>query len=184
MLFIGSSAIGKNEFTATVVGMYSGMRLDEICNIQDKHVFDGCFHVDQGKTEAAARVIPVHPLIKPLLEPMRGTFGKGYLIDGIKGGGYDKKRSWNFQKKLGKLRKKIGIPEGVVFHTLRNTFVTRMENLGIPRNHISQLMGHEDSNMALDRYSAGLMIEPLVESINKLTYGEEVDSFIKKSLKN
>jgi integrase len=184
MLFIGSSAIGKNEFTATVVGMYSGMRLDEICNIQDKHVFDGCFHVDQGKTEAAARVIPVHPLIKPLLEPMSGTFGKGYLIDGIKGGGYDKKRSWNFQKKLGKLRKKIGIPEGVVFHTLRNTFVTRMENLGIPRNHISQLMGHEDSNMALDKYSAGLMIEPLVESINKLTYGEEVDSFIKKSLKN
>ena len=114
---------------------------------------------------------------------MSGTFGKGYLIDGIKGGGYDNKRSWNFQKKLGKLRKKIGIPKGVVFHTLRNTFATRMENLGIPRNHISQLMGHEDSNMALDRYSAGLMIEPLVESISKLTY-EEVDSFIKETLKN
>ena len=44
-------------------------------------------------------------------------------------------------------------------------------------------MGHEDSNMALDKYSAGLMIEPLVESISKLTY-EEVDSFIKETLKN
>ena len=43
-----------------------------------------------------------------------------------------------------------------------------MENLGIPRNHISQLMGHEDINMALDEYSAGLAIEPLVESINKI----------------
>ncbi len=89
----------------------------------------------------------------------------------------------NFQKKLGRLRKKIGIPEGVVFHTLRNTFATRMENLGIPRNHISQLMGHEDSNMALDVYSSGLVIEPLVESINKLTYGEEVDSFLKDTFK-
>ena len=59
-----------------------------------------------------------------------------------------------------------------------------MENLGIPRNHISQLMGNEDSNMALSVYSAGLAIERLVESINKLTYGEEVDSFINKSLKN
>ena len=59
-----------------------------------------------------------------------------------------------------------------------------MENLGIPRNHISQLMGHEDSNMALDKYSAELVIEPLVESIKKLTYGEEVDSFIKDTLKN
>ena len=44
-------------------------------------------------------------------------------------------------------------------------------------------MGHEDSNMALDVYSSGLAIEPLVESINKLTY-EEVDSFIKGTLEN
>ena len=43
-------------------------------------------------------------------------------------------------------------------------------------------MGHEDSNMALDEYSSGLAIEPLVESINKLTYGEEVDSFIEEAL--
>ena len=58
---------------------------------------------------------------------------------------------------------------------------TRMENLGIPRNHISQLMGHEDSNMALDIYSAGLAIEPLVKSMKKLTYGKEIDSFIKSN---
>ena len=89
-----------------------------------------------------------------------------------------------FSEETGRLRKKIGIPEGVVFHTLRNTFATRMENLGIPRNHTSQLMGHEDSNMALDVYSSGLAIERLVESIMKLTYGEEVDSYIKDTLKN
>ena len=43
-------------------------------------------------------------------------------------------------------------------------------------------MGHEDSTMALTVYSGGLRIEPLVESINKLTYGEELDSFIKEAL--
>ena len=43
-------------------------------------------------------------------------------------------------------------------------------------------MGHEDSNMSLDIYSAGLAIEPLVESINKLKYGKEIDSFIKNTL--
>ena len=59
-----------------------------------------------------------------------------------------------------------------------------MENLGIPANHISQLMGHKDNNMSLDVYSAVMKIEPLVESINKLTYGEEVDSFIKGTLEN
>ena len=54
-----------------------------------------------------------------------------------------------------------------------------MENLGTPINHISQLMGHEDGNMALDVYSGGLAIEPLRESINKLTYGSEIDDLIR-----
>ena len=44
-------------------------------------------------------------------------------------------------------------------------------------------MGHEDINMALDVYSSGLNIEPLTESINKLSYGDEVDTFIKDTLK-
>ena len=43
------------------------------------------------------------------------------------------------------------------------------------------IMGHKDNNMALDTYSAVLKIEPLVESINKLTYGKEIDSFIKSN---
>ena len=58
-----------------------------------------------------------------------------------------------------------------------------MENLGIPTNHINKLMGHKHNNMALDDYSSGLTIERLMESINKLTYGEEVDSYIKDSLR-
>ena len=182
MTFLKSELIGINEFIATCVSLYSGMRLDEICNIQKTVINDNCFKVLEGKTKASRRKIPIHPALKPLVERFLDSKEEVYLIKGIKSGGYDNKRSWNFQKKLGRLRKKIGIPEGVVFHTLRNTFATRMENLGIPRNHISQLMGHEDSNMALTVYSGGLVIECLVESIKKLTYGEEVDSFIEEAL--
>ena len=101
-----------------------------------------------------------------------------YVITGLNPGGYDQKRSWNFQKRLGRLRKKAGLPETVVFHSLRNTFATRMENLSVPRNNISQLMGHEDGNMALDVYSDGLAIEPLRKSISKLNYGDLVEKFI------
>ena len=52
-----------------------------------------------------------------------------------------------------------------------------MENAGVPGNHISQLMGHEDDNMALIVYSGGLAIEPLRESFGKLSYGDKIDSF-------
>ena len=121
-------------------------------------------------------------MIGPLVERLLDSSVDEFLIKGIKSGGYDNKRSWNFQKKLGRTRKKTGMPEGVVFHSLRNTFATQMENLEIPINHISHLMGHKDRIMALDIYSAGPKIELLAESINKLTYEEEIDSFIKKTL--
>ena len=68
LMFLSSSEIGINEFTATAVAMYSGMRLDEICNIQKAHISDNCFRVLEGKTEAAKRAIPVHHLIEPLIE--------------------------------------------------------------------------------------------------------------------
>ena len=122
-------------------------------------------------------------MVQPIIDKLKDSAKDEYLISAINSGGYDNKRSWNFQKKLGRLRKKIGIPIEINFHTLRNTFATKMENLGIPANHINKLMGHKHNNMSLDVYSAGLAIEPLVESINKLTYDEEVDSRIKDSLR-
>ena len=182
MMLLQSKNTGRNEFNATVIAMYSGMRLGEICDLQNKDIENRCFHVKEGKTRAASRAILIHPLIEPIIDNLKNSSKDEYLIRGVKSGGYDNKRSWNFQEKLTRLRQKLALSEGVDFHTLRNTFATRMENLGVPRNHISQLMGHEDSNMALDEYSSGLAIEPLVESINKLTYGEELDSFIKEYL--
>ena len=180
--FLKSELIGVNEFIATCVSLYSGMRLDEICNIQKTVINDNCFKVLEGKTKASRRKIPIHPVLKPLVERFLDSKEEVYLIKGIKSGGYDNTRSWNFQKKLTRIRQKLGMPEGVVFHSLRNTFATLMEDQAIPINHINRLMGHKHNNMSLDTYSSGPRIEHLAESINKLTYGEEIDSFIKKTL--
>jgi len=105
MTFLKSELIGVNEFIATCVSLYSGMRLDEICNIQKTVINDNCFKVLEGKTKASQRIIPIHPVLKPLVERFLDSKEEVYLIKGIKGGGYDNKRSWNFQKKLGRLRK-------------------------------------------------------------------------------
>ena len=126
--------------------------------------------------------LPTHSILSNHLTQCESKSKDGYVITGLNPGGYDKKRSWNFQKRLGRLRKQAGLPENVVFHSLRNTFATRMENLGVPRNHISQLMGHEDGNMALDVYSGGLAIEPLSESIRNLSYVEEIDNHLNRGI--
>jgi len=158
------------------------MRLNEICELKKSDVSEDCFHIHKGKTSAASRVVPINSVLNPVINKLFEKSKDGNLITNISSGGDDNKRSWNFQKRLGRIRLKIGLPKGVVFHSLRNTFTTRMENLGIPRNHISQLIGHEDGNMALDVYSGGLAIEPLRESINKLTYGSEIDDLYRRCL--
>ena len=73
--------------------MYSGMRLDEICAMQNKNIEDKCFHVEEGKTKAAARVIPVHPLIESIIDNLKSSSKDEFLIKGINSGGYDNKRS-------------------------------------------------------------------------------------------
>jgi len=177
--FLQYNKIELNDFGASAIALYSGMRLGEICELKKSDISEDCFHIHKGKTSAASRVVPINSILNPVINKLFERSKDGYLITGLNSGGDDNKRSWNFQKRLGRIREKIELPKGVVFHSLRNTFTTRMENLGIPRNHISQLIGHEDGNMALDVYSGGLAIEPLRESINKLTYGSEIDDLIR-----
>ena len=178
--FLHYDKIELNDFGASAIALYSGMRLGEICGLKKSDISEDCFHIHKGKTSAASRVVPINSVLKTVIKKLFEKSKDGYLITDISPGGDDNKRSWNFQKRLGRIRKDIKLPKGVVFHSLRNTFTTRMENLGIPRNHISQILGHEDGNMALDVYSGGLAIEPLRESINKLTYGSGMDLLIKK----
>ena len=178
--FLHYDKIELNDFGASAIALYSRMRLGEICGLKKSDISEDCFHIHKGKTSAASRVVPINSVLKTVIKKLFEKSKDGYLITDISPGGDDNKRSWNFQKRLGRIRKDIKLPKGVVFHSLRNTFTTRMENLGIPRNHISQILGHEDGNMALDVYSGGLAIEPLRESINKLTYGSGMDLLIKK----
>ena len=137
--FLSHKNMKRNDVLATAIALYTGMRLEEICQLREKDIFDGCFHVEEGKTKSASRVVPIHPVLEKLIQ--QTTYDKEeYLIHDLNGGGYDNKRSWNFQKRQGRLRKEAELPKGVVFHTLRNTFATRMENAGVPKNHITQLM--------------------------------------------
>ena len=60
----------------------------------------------ESYNKAAVRDIPVHPLIQPIIDKLKASAKDEYLIRAINSGGYDNKRSWNFQKKPDRLRKK------------------------------------------------------------------------------
>ena len=140
--FLTSDFINRNEFIATAISLYTGICPDEICRLKHEDIFDDLFHILEGKTEAAERPVPVHPVLKNIID-RNDSDEEEYILKGLVSGGYDKKRSGNFQKRLGSTRKKVNLPKGVVFHSLRNKVITKLHNNLIPLENIEIIVGHK-----------------------------------------
>lgn len=143
---------GDEEMQAvTLIGMYSGMRLNEICSLQVGNIrrIEGvlCFEVTEGKTKSAARIIPVHSRIIDLVEsllqkPHNGfLFYRASIIDRADG----KRSTWHTQRFTRAKRKALG-EEGTerkVFHSLRHEVAQQLDRNQVPEDRIALLMGHE-----------------------------------------
>lgn len=81
-VFSGNSAENKEMMALCLIGAYTGMRINEIASltIDDVKEIEGvlCFEITQGKTKAAARVVPVHSLITPLVLSLREKPHNGF----------------------------------------------------------------------------------------------------------
>lgn len=72
----------------SAIGAYTGMRREEISVLTVSDVTeDGALVVRQGKTQAAIRRIPIHPVIQPLIERLIASTRDSYLIPGLLTGG-------------------------------------------------------------------------------------------------
>lgn len=147
------AALGDDEEmqNVTLIGMYSGMRLNEICSLRAANIreIDGvlCFEVTEGKTRSAARIIPVHSLITPLVLSLREKPYNGFLfyrasmIDRADG----KRSTWHSQRFTRAKRKALG-EEGTerkVFHSLRHQVAQQLDRNQVPEDRIALLLGHE-----------------------------------------
>lgn len=147
------AALGDDEEmqNVTLIGMYSGMRLNEICSLRAANIreIDGvlCFEVTEGKTKSAARIIPVHSLITPLVLSLREKPHNGFLfyrasmIDRADG----KRSTWHSQRFTRAKRKALG-EEGTerkVYHSLRHEVAQQLDRNQVPEDRIALLLGHE-----------------------------------------
>lgn len=166
----------KRLAAMTLIGLYSGMRSNEIAEALIENTQPDYLFVHEAKNDNSVRVVPLHPIIRELVKALKATSKDGYLIEGLKAGGSDNKRNHYFVKQFGSFKKKLGLTDsGLVFHSLRNTFITCLERVGCASNVIQQIVGHEKQGMSLNGYSAGLLLEQLLPAVEKVTYGERVD---------
>ncbi|HED3829573.1 TPA: site-specific integrase [Klebsiella pneumoniae] len=143
---------GDDEMQAvTLIGMYSGMRLNEICSLRVENIRETegvlCFEVKEGKTKAAARIIPVHTRIINLVEsllqkPHNGfLFYRASIIDRADG----KRSTWHTQRFTRAKRQALGEvgTERKVFHSLRHEVAQQLDRNQVPEDRIALILGHE-----------------------------------------
>jgi integrase len=175
-----------NRLTAlTLLGLYTGMRSNELAEIELTDVHDCYIHIPEGKTESSIRDVPIHPIIKPLVDKLKQSSTDGYLITGLKRGGSDQKRNHYAVKRFGIIKNEAGVKDAaVVFHSLRKNFSGELERAGISENLAQQIVGHKKQSLTYGLYSQGVRIGQLAEAVAKVTHGSNVDSAVQSLIEN
>lgn len=135
----------------TAIGAYSGMRINEICTLRESSIktIEGvlCFEITGGKTKSAARIVPVHRKLIPLVKSLLKTTHSGFLFyhASITDRADGKRSTWHTQQFTRAKRKALGEPaaERKVFHSLRHAFVQQLDRAQVPEDRIALLVGHE-----------------------------------------
>lgn len=138
----------------TAIGAYSGMRINEICTLRESSIktIEGvlCFEITEGKTKSAARIVPVHSKLIPLVKSLLKNTHNGFLFyhASITDRADGKRSTWHTQQFTRAKRKALGetATKRKVFHSLRHAFVQQLDRAQVPEDRIALLVGHERGN--------------------------------------
>ncbi|MDE5601057.1 MAG: site-specific integrase [Clostridia bacterium] len=171
----------KPKLRGIILCLYTGLRIGELLaltwsdidfhnallsvtktchdgNINGKH----CVIVDTPKTENSQRDIPLSKPIITLLREMKKQGTSNFVIE-------DKQTAVfvrSYQRTFELLLKRLDIPHKG-FHALRHTFATRALECGMDIKTLSEILGHKNATITLNRYAHSLW-EHKSEMMNKL----------------
>ena len=151
------------------LGMWTGCRIEEICALRVEKVKDDYFSIDDAKTEAGWRDVPIHRELAQTMARLIEGRKDGYVLQGLAVDQY-RGRSNGIGHRFGKLKSALGFGPQHVFHSIRKTFVTILENAGVPENVVADIVGHEKTTMTYGLYSGGVSLAVKGEALVKLAY--------------
>ena len=167
----------KDKQYGIILCLYSGLRIGELLALQwsdidlakgiltvSKSCHDGKngLIIDEPKTTTSRRMIPLPKQLLPILRSVKKRGNSSSVVSA--NGSAVSVRS--YQRSFELLLKKLKIPHKG-FHSLRHTFATRAIECGMDVKTLSEILGHKNPTVTLNRYAHSLM-EHKTDMMNKL----------------
>lgn len=151
------------------VAAYTGARIEELCSLTVEKVTDTAFKIEDAKTVAGWREVPIHSTIAPLVRRLKEGSKDGYLLSSLTFNKYGD-RSNAIGKRFGRLKKDLGFTEAHTFHSFRSTVATLLENAGVAEGVAADILGHEKPTMTYGLYSGGADMGTKREALERISY--------------
>lgn len=172
----------RNVWLAGILALYTGARLGELCNLRLWHVQlqSRTLYIYDARTQLPVRTIPVHPVVYPLIRNQCAKPPDDYLIHdepALPGGD---NRSRHLSRRFTNwLRHDCGIPDkGVVFQSLRNTFIDAAYRAGIQEPLVKLLVARRGFPASRQFNSTATQMV-LEGAVARISYGE-IDEIVRK----
>ncbi|MBJ9245892.1 tyrosine-type recombinase/integrase [Citrobacter koseri] len=171
---------GSEIRDAIIIGLYSGLRLDEIASIKRDEIVtvEGvrCFYVSKSKTKAGIRYVPIHSLLIGIVDKYLSQNSGEYLLpqsNKIKRA--DGKRGPWYSQAFTRLRRSVlpAATDRQCFHSLRGHFITCLDRAGVPEQRIGAITGHTEQKAkteAFRTYSKGAGMQELSRHVELVKY--------------
>jgi integrase len=162
----------RPKMIGIILCLYTGLRIGELLALEwsdidfvkgelsvSKTCYDGkdeygnfCRVTGTPKTETSRRIIPLPKQIIPILKEIKKKNNSKYVV----GDGDRNISVRSYQRSFELLLKKQKIPHHG-FHALRHTFATRAIECGMDVKSLSEILGHKNPTITLNRYVHSFM---------------------------
>ena len=154
-----------------MMGMYTGCRIGELCSLTLEGVTEDRFLLEDTKTDAGDRGIPIHTDIQQMVERLKQTSTDGYLIPELSDANATKDRSKGIGKRFGYLKRSLGFKDKIyTFHSFRSTLASRFQDAGVSELYAARVLGHAAGGMTYGLYAGDLDFDEKVKAMAKVKY--------------